>query len=181
VSSGPVAGEAFMRWLALLVLLPMAPIQPVRAQVPLFVSGLAGGAFTTDDDAPSGAGGGFAFQVDVGLRLRRVAVGGELGQHSTARNLKAKLFGGFVRLPSLASGPVRLYFVAGLGAYRLSPSGGGTSTTVGGSLGPGVAIALQNTRLGILLEVRFHATFDHLPRLNRQQFIAALGGLELRL
>lgn len=170
-----------MRWLLLLLALPLAPAKAVQAQLPLFVGGLAGGAFNTDDNLPGGSGGGFTFQTNIGLRLPRVAFGGEYGEHRTGGDFKTRVFGAFVRLPSAGNGPVRLYLTAGLGAYQVTPTSGASSTTAGGSLGPGADLTLIPRRLGFVVEARFHSTFDRLPRINRQQFIAILGGLELRL
>lgn len=168
------------RWLLLLAL-PL--FQPTRAlaQLPLLAAGFAGGAFNTDDNGPDEGSGGFAFQADLGLRLSRVSFGAELAHHKTSGALKTKVYGGFLRLPSLVGdGPVQVYFVAGLGNYRFAPSGGGESSTLGGSLGPGVSIRLQHTPIALDLEARFHSTFEQLPRINSQQFLSLLGGLELR-
>lgn len=169
-----------MRWLVLPVLLSFSATV-VQAQLPLFATGLAGGAFFTDDNLPGGGGGGFAFQTDLGLRYPRVAFGGEFGEYRTGGDFKTRVFGGFIRLPSAGNGPVHLYFAAGLGAYQALPSTGGSRTTAGGSLGPGADITLVPHRLGLLIEARFHSTFDRLSGINRQQFLALLGGIELRL
>jgi hypothetical protein len=154
----------------------------IRAQGPLFVAAFAGGAFNTNDNSPAGNSGGFAYQTDIGLRLARVGFGAEVAQHNTGRDLKSKVYGGFVRLPSLiGQGPVRVYLIAGLGYYRFNPAGGKGSSTVGGSLGPGVSFGLRGIPLAVNLEARFHATFEKLPRLNNQQFVSVLAGLELDL
>jgi hypothetical protein len=153
-----------------------------RAQVPLFVAGFAGGAFNTNDNSPVGNSGGFAYQIDIGVRLARVAFGAEFAQHNTGHDLKSTVYGGFVRLPSfIGQGRVRVYLIAGLGNYRFNPAGGQGSSTVGGSLGPGVSFGLRGTPLAVNLEARFHATFEKLPRLNNQQFVSVLAGLELGL
>jgi hypothetical protein len=165
-----------------LLLAALAAGLPVRAaaQLPLFVSGYAGAAFNTDDNSPGESSGGFAFQTDVGIRLARVGFGAEFGQHNTGGDLKSKVYGGFVRLPSfMGEGPVQLYLVAGLGFYRFDPSAGKGSSTVGGSLGPGVTFRLRGTPVAVGLEARFHSTFDKLPRINNQQFVSVLGGLDL--
>lgn len=172
----------FPRAVGLAVILA-ALVVPGRlaAQLPLMVAGFAGVAFPTDENTPSETKGGFSFQTEVGLRLRHVSLGAEYGQHQTGSNSKTKVFGGFLRLPSyLGEGPVQIYLVMGLGAYRFDPSGGKSSTTAGGSLGPGVSFALRGTPIAVDIEARFHSTFDQLPRINNQQFISAIAGLELR-
>jgi hypothetical protein len=169
-----------MRWLPLLLVALAVRPAPASAQVPIAVSGFAGGAFPTDDSSPGDRGGGFAFQTRVGLHYSRVAFGGEFGQYTTTSALKARVYGGFVRFSSLSSGVAQLYLVVGLGAYRFSPSTGSSSTVLGGSLGPGVSLALGDSPARILMEARFHSTFDQLRSLNRQQYVAVLGGLELR-
>jgi hypothetical protein len=153
-----------------------------RAQLPLFVAGFAGGAFDTDDNGAGGGSGGFAYQTDVGVRLPRVSFGAEFGQHNTGGDLKSKVYGGFVRLAALVvEGPVQVYLVAGIANYRFSPSGGRSSSTVGGSVGPGVTFRLRGTPAAVGLEARYHSTFDQLPRINNQQFVSVLGGLQLSL
>jgi hypothetical protein len=158
--------------------------QPTRAeaQLPVFLAGYAGAAFTTNDNSPGENGGGFSFQTEVGIRLARVSFGAEFGQHTTGGDFKSKVYGGFVRLPSLiGEGPVQVYLVAGLGNYRFDPSGGKGSSTVGGSLGPGVSLRLRGSPVALGFEARFHSTFERLPSINNQQFISVVGGLELGL
>lgn len=153
----------------------------LAAQLPVVVAGFVGVAFPTDENTPNEGNGGFSFQTDVGLRLHHFSIGGEFGQHKTGSNSKTKVYGGFLRLPSyIGEGSVQIYLVMGLGAYQFAPSGGKSSTTLGGSLGPGVSFALRGTPIAVDVEVRFHSTFDQLPRINNQQFISAIGGLELR-
>jgi hypothetical protein len=152
------------------------------AQLPLMAAGFAGAAVNTDENSPGGGSGGFSFQTELGVRLPRVTFGAELSQHQTGGDLKSRVYGGFVRLPSfLGEGPVTIYLVAGLGNYRFDPSAGKGSSTVGGSLGPGVSFRLGEVPLAVNLEARFHSTFEKLPRINNQQFVSVLGGLELRL
>ncbi len=151
------------------------------AQLPVFASGSAGGAFNTDENTPGGTSGGFAYQAQLGVRLRRLAFGGEYASYDTGADATSRLFGGFVRFPSyLGDSPTQIYLVIGLGVYRFSPPSGRSSTAVGGSLGPGVSIGFRNVPLAFLAEVRFHSTFDKLPRINNQQYLAVLGGVELR-
>ncbi len=158
------------------LLLPSA----ATAQVPLVVAGFAGVAFPTDASTPGETSGGFSFQTEVGLRLHRATFGAEFGQHKIGGDAKTRVFGGFARLPSIfGDGPVQLYLVASLGAYQFDPSAGKSSTTAGGSLGPGVTIRIRNAPVAFDVEARFHSTFDKLPRINNQQFISVLGGLEL--
>ena len=169
------------RWRVILGLLLFVVPSGLQGQVPLFVTGFAGAAFNTDENTPSEGGGGFSYQTEVGLRFRHVSFGGEFGQHSTGGDFKTRVFGGFARFPSyLGDGPVQIYLALGLGAYRFSPSGGKSSTTVGGSLGPGVSFGLRGSPVAFNLEARFHSTFDRLPTINHQQFVSALGGVELR-
>ena len=168
------------RFWVLLGLLSLTP-GGLNAQVPLIVAGYAGAAFNTDENTPNEGGGGFSYQTQIGLRLRQVSFGGEFGQHSTGGDFKTRVFGGFTRFPSfLGDGPVQIYLTLGLGAYQFSPSRARSSTTLGGSLGPGVNFGLRRTPVAFNLEARFHSTFDRLPTINNQQFISAIGGIELR-
>jgi hypothetical protein len=168
-----------VRLLAVLAVLALPA--GLSAQLPLVVAGFAGVAFPTDQNTPGESSGGFSFQGDIGVRLRHLSVGAEYGQHKTGNNSKSEVFGGFLRLPSyVGEGPVQIYLVMGLGAYRFDPSGGKSRTTAGGSLGPGVSFGVRDTPVAFDIEVRFHSTFDQLPRINSQQFISAIAGLELR-
>ncbi len=153
---------------------------PVVAQWRGFLSSSAGIAVSTSNDTPGGNGAGFAVQAQGGLWLSRVAIGGEVGQHATGRDRKIKMFGAFLRVPAMTPGPVRPYLVTGLGAYRYGPDSGNRRTSIGGSVGPGALFRLGGP-LSLLLEARFHATFDRQPGLNTQQFFSVLGGAELRL
>lgn len=172
--------SSVVRWLPILAALAL-PVG-LSAQIPVMLAGFGGVAFPTDENTPGESNGGFSFQGDVGLRLRHISLGAEYGQHKTGNNSKSEILGGFLRLPSyIGEGSVQVYLVMGLGAYRFDPSGGKSSTTVGGSLGPGVSFGLRNTSLAVDVEARFHSTFDQLPRINSQQFISAIVGLELRL
>jgi hypothetical protein len=167
-------------WALALLLVGLLPAG-LAAQLPVFVSGTAGGAFNTDENTPGGTSGGFAYQTQLGLRLAHVAFGGEYASYSTGADVTSRVFGGFVRFPSyLGDSPTQIYLALGLGVYRFSPSAGKGSTTAGGSLGPGVSIGLRNVPVAFVAEVRFHSTFDKLPRINNQQYIAVLGGAELR-
>lgn len=165
----------------LLLLLTLALPVTVRAQVPIFLAGQAGGAFTTDENTPNGTGSGFAWLGQAGLRFARVSFGGEYASYKTGGGAKSKVYGGFARFPSyLGESATQLYLVLGLGAYQFSPTVGQGSTTAGGSLGPGVRFGFRGSPLAVLAEVRFHSTFEKLPRINNQQFIAATGGIEVR-
>lgn len=163
--------------------LPLFLLLPARlsAQLPIMIGGFAGVAFPTDENTPGEASGGFSFQAEAGVRFRHASFGAEFGQHKIGDNAKTRVYGGFGRLPSfIGEGPVQIYLVIGLGAYQFVPTGGKTSTTAGGSLGPGVSFPFRGTPLAVDIEVRFHSTFDQLPRINNQQFISAIGGIELR-
>ncbi|HWA59042.1 MAG TPA: hypothetical protein VG692_17440 [Gemmatimonadales bacterium] len=151
------------------------------AQLPGFVAGFGGGTFNTETNAPEGTSGGFAYQAQAGVRLAHVHFGAEFGSYTTARNAKSQIFGAFARFPSyIGQSEAQIFLGIGLGVYRFDPISGKHSTTAGGSIGPGVSIGLKGVPLAVLAEVRFHSTFDKLPRINGQEFIAALGGLELR-
>jgi hypothetical protein len=160
-----------------LVALPGA----ARGQVPVVATGFAGGSLNIDDNGPV-SGGGFAYQFDLGLHYPRISFGAEFAQHSVGGALKARVYGGFIRVPSVGTGAVRAYLVAGIGSYRFNPpAGGGVKTSsVGGSVGPGALFRL-GSGVAFALEARFHSTFSNLPGLTNQQFISATAGLDLRL
>lgn len=169
------------RRLGLLFLLAFAVPNSVRAQVPIFLAGQAGGAFTTDENSPNGTGSGFAWQGQAGVSFSQVSVGGEYAAYKTGGGAKSRVYGGFARFPSyIGHSNTQLYLAIGLGAYQFTPTAGKDRTTAGGSLGPGVRVGFRGSPLAILAEVRFHSTFDKLPRINNQQFLAATGGLEFR-
>lgn len=166
---------------AVLVLLLVSGPAELGAQLPVILNGFAGAAFNTDANTPSEGNGGFSWQGEVGLRFRHFSVGGEFSQHSIGGDFKTRVLGAYARFPSyLGDGPVQIYLALGLGAYQFLPSGGKSRTTMGGSLGPGVSFGFRGTPVALNLEARFHSTFDRLPTINSQQFISALGGLELR-
>lgn len=167
-------------WLPVVLLLALAPAG-LAAQLPVFVAGAAGGAFNTDENTPEGTSSGFAWQTQAGLRLAHIAFGAEFASYNTGSNAKSKIYGGFVRFPTyLGQSRNQLYLTVGLGAYRFSPSGAASSTTAGGSIGPGVSLAFGNLPVGFMAEARFHSTFDKLPRINSQQYLGVIGGLEFR-
>ncbi|MFN8652818.1 MAG: hypothetical protein U0133_13015 [Gemmatimonadales bacterium] len=171
-----------LRRLSLLLSLAFAAPVAATAQVPVFVAGQAGGAFTTDENTPNGTGSGFAWLGAAGVAFEHLSVGGEYAAYKTGGGGKSEVVGGFARLPTyIGNSPSQLYLVIGLGAYRFRPPTGKASTTAGGSLGPGIRVAFRGSPVAILAEVRFHSTFDKLPRINSQQFIGLTGGLELRL
>jgi hypothetical protein len=167
-------------WPLVVVLLVLAPAGAV-AQLPVFVSGAAGGAFTTDENTPEGTSSGFAWQGQAGLRLAHIAFGGEVASYNTGSHSKSKIYGGFVRFPTyLGASRSQIYLTIGLGAYQFDPDGASSSTTVGGSIGPGVSLALGSLPFAVMAEARFHSTFDKLPRINSQQYLGVIGGLEFR-
>ena len=167
--------------------LPVLPILLVLlvpgsgwSQVPVFASGFAGGSLNLNDTGPV-TGGGFAFQLDLGLHYPRASFGAEFARHSVGGGMKAEVLGGFLRVPSFGSGAVLAYAVLGLGNYRFNPPGTGLKTNrLGGSLGPGALFRLGRSGLAFALEARFHSTFSNLPGLTNQQFITAIAGLDLR-
>ncbi len=152
---------------------------PAQAQERGFVSGTGGAAISINDDLPEGSGAGWAVQGQAGLALARVMLGGEVSQFKTASDRKVKVFGAFLRVSSLGTGAVRPYLVTGLGAYRYSVADA-SRTSVGASAGPGALFQVRGTPLSILLEARFHTTFDRQPGRNTQQFLAVLAGAEVR-
>lgn len=169
------------RWIGLLVAGLGVLATPVQAQLRGFVNAAAGIAVSTSDDLPEGNGAGFGMQGEAGVWLPRVAIGGEVAQHNTTSDRKVKIFGAFLRIPSFTSGVVRPYLVTGIGAYRYSVDGFGSRTSVGASVGPGALFRLRGSPLSVLLEARFHTTFNRQAGLNTQQFFAIMGGAELRL
>lgn len=157
-------------------------VQPGRAaaQIPLFVTGAVGGSFDIDDRDPL-SGGGFAYLTGIGLRFPRVAFGAEFGQHALGGDRKARQYGGFTRFPATSGGRVRPFFVAGLADYRYSPAAGRRSHALGGSVGPGLAIALLSDRASVQLEARFRASFDRIAAISSQEFLSIMMGLEVGL
>lgn len=169
-----------MRRVVLLAGLLSLAAAPAAAQLRGFVNSAAGIAVPIGDDLPEGgSGAGFAVQGEVGLWVGRVGLAAEVAQHSIGRDRKVKLFGGAIRIPSFATGPVRPYLVTGLAAYRTSVTDAGSRTSLGGSVGPGALFRVRGTPLSILLEARFHTTFDRQPGLSTQQFLGVMGGAEL--
>lgn len=167
-------------WMLLLGL-TLAPARLLaQGRVPLFVAGLGGGSFTTGDAGPAGSGGGFAYQAEVGLRLSGAGFGAEYSHYDTGSDRKTNVYGGFLRISSFGSGAIRPYLVLGLGSYRFNPATG-RSSTFGGSVGPGAIYRPLGSRIGLLLEARFHTTFDHLSGVNSQEFLSVVGGLEFGL
>jgi hypothetical protein len=150
------------------------------AQIPLFVTGSVGASYDVDDRDPR-AGGGFAYLTGVGLWFPRVAFGAEFGQHALGGDRKTKQYGAFVRFPATSGGRVRPFFVAGLADYRYTPASGGKSHALGANVGPGVTVALASERASLLLEARFHASFDRIAAISSQEFLSIMLGLQLGL
>jgi hypothetical protein len=171
-----------MRVMGLVGLLLALGASPASAQLRGFINSAAGIAVPIGDDLPdTGGGAGFAVQGEVGLWVSRIGLAAEVAQHNTGGDRKVKVFGGVLRIPSWTQGPVRPYLATGLGAYRYSIEGVGSRTSVGGSVGPGALFRLRGTPAAIMLEARFHATFDRQPGVNTQQFFAIMAGAELSL
>ena len=150
----------------------------VCAQVPLFVTGSAGAAIDIDQTDPV-TGGGFAFLAGIGLRYPRFSFGAEFAQHSLGHDRKAKQYGVFGRLPAVTAGAVRPYLVIGVADYRYSPTSGRRTHALGGSLGPGVAFRVLSQRVGIVIETRFHSSFDQIGTISSQDFVGITVGLDL--
>jgi hypothetical protein len=71
------------------------------------------------------------------------------------------------------------YLTIGLGLYRYTPGSGARARAVGGSLGPGIAFALGQARVRLLLEGRFHTALDKIGTIASQDFFGIAAGLEL--
>lgn len=152
----------------------------LNGQLRFMAAGTAGAGFSLNDIGP-GTGGGFGYQGALGVLLRGVTIGGEVGAHSLGYDRKARIFGGFVRLSGFASGPIQPYFVLGVGAYRYTPASGGSATAIGGSVGPGARFQLGSPRLSLLLEARLHTDLEGTRQVSTQEFLAVLGGFQVGL
>ncbi len=170
----------FRSRLALLVGLAFAAPETAVAQLPLVASGMAGVSFDINDDDPV-SGAGFSFLAEVGLAYSRIEFGAEAGQHNLGRDRKARQYGAFVRFTAPALRRVVPYLVAGLAQYRFSPAGSGSSHALGGSLGPGVRFGLDQAHLALLLEARFHTSFERARVISSQDFVSVSAGLRLAL
>lgn len=169
------------RRLALIqVLLLLALPGMLNGQVRFMAAGTAGAGFSLNDIGP-GTGGGFGYQGAVGIVLRGVTIGGEVGEHSLGFDRKARIFGGFVRLSGSGSGPIQPYFVVGVGAYRYSPASAGSATAVGGSVGPGARFRLGSPRVSLLLEARLHTDLEGARQVSIQEFLTVMGGFQIGL
>ncbi|MBK7714781.1 MAG: hypothetical protein IPI38_05095 [Gemmatimonadetes bacterium] len=172
----PTSRSRLASLLALLLAVPAG----ASAQVPLVASGMAGVSFDLDDRDPV-SGGGFSFLTQVGVALSRIEFGAEVGQHQLGSDRKASQYGAFLRFTAPALRRAVPYLVAGLAQYRYSPAGSGTSHALGGSLGPGVRLRLDEAHLSLLLEARFHTSFERMRVISSQDFIAVSAGLRLAL
>jgi hypothetical protein len=152
----------------------------LEAQVPLFVTGSGGASFDVDDRDPQ-TGGGLGFLAGIGVRLPRIAFGAEFGQHSLGQDRKAKQYGAFLRAPALSGGRVRPYLVAGVADYRYSPAVGNRTSALGGSIGPGLMFSLLSNQASVVLEARYHASFDRIGTISSQEFVSITLGLDLGL
>jgi hypothetical protein len=169
-----------MRRVVLLAVLLSLTATPAAAQWRGFVNSAVGLAVPVGDDLPEGGGGaGFAVQGEVGLWVSRVGLAAEVAQHHIGRERKVKVYGAVIRIPSFTAGRIQPYLVTGLAAYRTSVTDAGSRTSVGGSVGPGALFRIRDTPLRILLEARFHTTFDRQPGLSTQQFLGMMAGAEL--
>lgn len=162
---------------AMTLILPF-PARPVAGQVAVVVTGAAGASFDIDDRDPE-TGGGFSFLTGVGLRVSRISFGAEFGQHAVGQDRKAKQYGAFVRLPATSGGRVEPYFILGVADYRYSPSAGGKTRSLGGSVGPGVFLNVASSPVHVLFEARFHTSFDRISTISSQDYVAVSAGLGL--
>lgn len=167
-----------LRRIRLLALLLSGLTAPgLSAQVPLFVSGAGGLSIDVgDDNRASGAGVGW--QGQVGVRLKGAEFGGEIADHRLGDDRKARVYGGFLRIPAGELASFRPYIVLAVGAYRFSPAPTGNATHLGGSGGPGARFLLGN-HAAFLIEARFHTTFSKVPSVTTQDFVAILAGVDL--
>lgn len=167
---------------SLVVLAALVSLAPLRApaQVPLEITGTAGATFDVDDRDPE-SGGGFSFLTGIGLRLPRLTLGAEFGQHTVGNDRKAKQYGAFVRVPATTEGRVRPYFVLGIADYRYSPAFGGRTHAIGGSVGPGLRLSVVPSRIHLLLEARFHTSFDGIGTISSQEYLGVSAGLGFSL
>lgn len=165
--------------LALIQVLLLALPGMLSGQVRFMAAGTAGAGFSLNDIGP-GTGGGFGYQGAVGVVLRRITIGGEVGEHSLGFDRKARIFGGFVRFSGFGNGPIQPYFALGVGAYRYAPSSGG-ATALGGSVGPGARFRLGSPRVSLLLEARLHTDLRGARQVSTQEFVTVLGGFQLGL
>jgi hypothetical protein len=153
---------------------------PLAAQLPLIVHGAAGIAFDVGDVVPV-TGAGVVVLGGVGLLIHHVAFGGEVGRYALGGDRRARLVGAFLRLPALAGRQVAPYFVLGLGCYRYSPAAGSHDQAFGGSVGPGLAVAISRRRARLLFEARFHGALDRSGTIGGQDFVSVAAGVELGL
>lgn len=167
------------RLLLPLLLLLMAPAG-LSAQVGFAVTGLAGASFDIDDRDPV-TGGGLAGIGDLGVVLREVEFGGEFGEHGLGHGRTARQIGAYARFWPPVSGRAQPFLVIGLASYRYDPAPGNRSHAAGGSLGGGVQFPLLGQRIGSLVEVRFHSSFDRIRLLSTQDFISVMLGLRAEL
>lgn len=173
--------QTLRRWFLTLALVPLAvEASPLAAQLPVFVIGSAGASFDVDERDPVG-GGGFAFVTGAGLRFRRIAFGAEFGQHTLGGDRKARQYGAFLRLAATSGRRIDPYFVLGVADYRYSPATGTRTRAMGGSLGPGVGLALIDPNVRVVLEGRYHTSLDRIGTISSQEFVAVSLGIELRL
>jgi hypothetical protein len=165
-------------WVAPCLIITMAAA-PVAGQTAVVVTGAAGASFDIDDRDPE-TGGGFSFFTSAGLRLARVSFGVEFGRYAVGHERKARQLGAFVRVPALSEGRVEPYFVLGLADYRYTAPAGGTNHSLGGSVGPGVLLHVASSPAHVLLEARFHTSFDRISTIASQDYVAISAGLGVR-
>ncbi|MEO8139150.1 MAG: hypothetical protein ABI742_05865 [Gemmatimonadota bacterium] len=160
------------------LILPFLVARQATAQLPIFAAGFAGAGFDVGTTSPN-SGGGFSYQAEIGLRFRRLTIGGEFGQHDIGGDRKARLIGAFVRLGATTTGQVRPYLVLGFGDYRYSPSAAGKTRALGGNAGLGVLFPIGGNRAGVLLEARYHSAFDGVGSISSREFASVVAGLQL--
>jgi hypothetical protein len=169
-----------LRWLVSVVVPILLAPDPLAGQVPLVLTGSMGATFDIGDNGPA-SGGGFSYHTGIGLRLSRLTLGAEFGQHGLGDDRKAKQYGAFLRFPAMTAGRARPYLVVGVADYRFTPVPAGRTHSLGGSVGPGVLVALASRRVHLVLEARFHTSFDQIGTLSSQEFLGVSAGLGVSL
>jgi hypothetical protein len=139
-----------------------------------------GASYDIGDNGPA-SGGGFSYLTSIGLRLSRVTLGAEFGQHGIGDDRKAKQYGAFLRLPAVTAGRARPYLVVGIADYRFSPVSAGRTHSIGGSVGPGILVGLASYRVHLVFEARFHTSFDQIGTISSQEFLGVSAGLGVSL
>lgn len=76
---------------------------------------------------------------------------------------------------------MRPFFIAGVADYRYSPAPSRKSRALGASVGPGLIVTLVPARATVVLQARFHSSFDRVAAVSSQEFVSVMLGLEFGL